>query len=46
MKLERIENGFCETEYKIIRADGKSLILSASDLKDLYDIIRWCYYDI
>ena len=39
MKLERIENGFCETEYEIIRDDGKSLIVSASDLKELWLLI-------
>ena len=39
MKLERIENGFCETEYKIIRDDGRSLIVSASNLKDLWKLI-------
>jgi hypothetical protein len=46
MKLKVIENGFCEAEYEIIRDDGRSLIVSASDLKELYDIIRRCYYDI
>lgn len=39
MKLERIENGFCETEYKIIRDDGRSLILSADNLKELWLLI-------
>lgn len=46
MKIKVIENGFCETEYEIIRSDGKSLIVSGSDLKELYDIIGRCYYDI
>ena len=39
MKLKIIENGFCETEYEIIRDDGKSLIVSASDLKKLWSLI-------
>lgn len=43
MKLERIENGFCPSEqrkkYKIIRSDGKKMIVSASELKDLWNMI-------
>lgn len=44
MKLKRIENGFCPSEhrkkYKIIRSDGKTMIVSASELKELFDMIR------
>lgn len=39
MKLKVIENGFCETEYEIIRDDGKSLIVSAGNLKELWLLI-------
>lgn len=44
MKLERIENGFCPSvqrrKYKIIRSDGKDMIVSASELKDLWNMIN------